>query len=123
MNLRLTDDEPGWPQFLVAGGAEDRPVFLVEASSAGEPNSLFEDEIEEFLDFLDDAPASTATRSVIDRLKQSRTIVAVQILGPDDDAVAAASPLVAFFAERCDALIQADGEGFYEGDNLIVPLE
>jgi hypothetical protein len=124
VNLRIADDEAGWPQFVIAGGADDRPLLVVEASSAGDPDSLFEDEIEEFLDLLDDAPTSTAARSVVDRLRQSRSIVALQIIGAEDEeAVAAASPLLTFFAERCDGQIQADGEGFYDGDKLIVPLE
>ena len=61
---------------------------------------------------------------MLDHLQQSKAVVAAQLLGDiDDDAYTAAGTFLAYFVEHCGGLIQADGEGFYEGDRLIVELE
>ncbi len=41
----------------------------------------------------------------------------------DDDGYDALGNLLAYFVENNGGMIQADGEGFYEGDRLIVELE
>jgi hypothetical protein len=84
----------------------------------------FSGEIEEFLEFLEDAPDSTAKEKVLQHLRETKAIVATQLLGDvDDDDYAAAGTFLNFFVEHCGGMIQADAEGFYEGDELIVELE
>jgi hypothetical protein len=41
----------------------------------------------------------------------------------DDDGYEAAGAVLSFYVEACGGLIQADGEGFYDGEHVIVQLE
>jgi hypothetical protein len=41
----------------------------------------------------------------------------------DDDGYNAVATFLRYFVEYCGAMIQADGEGFYEGDRVLVELK
>jgi hypothetical protein len=50
--------------------------------------------------------------------------VAAQLLGDiDDDGYTAAGVFLSYFVDHCGGLIQADGEGFYERERLLVELD
>jgi hypothetical protein len=119
-------DDPAWREATLLHGQPAVP-FPVELNRAGDPPEddeeldLVGSEIEELLEELEDAPANAARRKVEAHLRATRFIVAVQILSSFDDAsFAALGDLVRSLMERHGALIQADGEGFYEGDRVIV---
>jgi hypothetical protein len=40
-----------------------------------------------------------------------------------DEGYNANGDFLTYFVEHCGAMIQADGEGFYEGHNVILALE
>ena len=51
-------------------------------------------------------------------------VVGAQLLGDiDDDGYTAAGVFLRFFVQHSGAMIQADGEGFYESDRLLVQVE
>ena len=115
-------DAADWRDAAVLDAASKR-AFVVEATRA-EEDDLVADEIQEFLDLLEDVPDSPEKARVADHLRRTRAVVAAQVLGgADDDGLEAAVSFLSFFAERCDGLIQADGTGFFEGDELIVEVD
>ena len=86
--------------------------------------TLVSEEIEEFLEFLEDAPDNRSRRQVEQHLRDTRFIVAAQLAGDtDDDGYDALANLLRYFVDHNGGLIQADGEGFYDGDKVIVALE
>jgi hypothetical protein len=61
---------------------------------------------------------------VTNHLEASKAVVAVQLLGDvEDDGFGAVVHFLAYFVEHCGGLVQADGEGFYDGDDLLVALD
>ena len=54
----------------------------------------------------------------------SRAVVGAQLLDDiDDDRYYAVATFLTYFVEYCGAMIQADGEGFYEGDRVLVEFK
>jgi hypothetical protein len=83
-----------------------------------------QEELEEFVEFLEDLADSPEKQKVLDHLEQSKAVVAVQLLGDVDEAgYTAAGTFLTYFVDHVGGLIQADGEGFYDGDRLVVELE
>jgi hypothetical protein len=112
-------DDSAWKQAEVICKSGAQP-FIAERN-AGE---LLREEVEEFMKFLADVDESPEKQEVLDHLGRSRTVVATQLLSDiDDDGYSAVGTFLTYFVEHCGGLIQADGEGFYKGDRLIVELE
>jgi hypothetical protein len=112
-------DAPKWQQAEVIYKSDRQP--LVAETGAGE---LLREEVEEFLELLEDVDESTEKQTVLQHLQQSKAVVAAQLLGDiDDDGYTAAGTFLTYFVEHCGGMIQADGEGFYEGDRIIVELD
>ena len=112
-----------WREAAVAY-ADDKQPFLVEGTRAGDADALLAEEVEEFIEALSELPASRETTKVTDHLRHSRAVVAAQLLADaGDDGLTAAVTFLVGFAERCDGMIQADGTGFFEGEELIVELD
>lgn len=81
-------------------------------------------ETTEFKELVDDLAESPPKKRVLERLQRATAVVGVQVpsAAVGDEGLAAAGAVVRFLAEHWNALIQADGEGFYEGDRLILEL-
>lgn len=117
-------DDPGWEQVGLLYKDGKLPILLEVNRNDGE-DSLVREEIEEFLEFLEDAPRNSNRSKVDDHLRATRFVVAAQLPTSDidDDGYNANGWVMRFFLERNAGMIQADGEGFYEGDKLIVKLD
>jgi hypothetical protein len=112
-------DARGWEQAEVVYKANREP-FVVEANTG----ELLREEVVEFVEFLEDVDESLEKRNVLDHLGHCKAVVAAQLRGDiDDDGHAAVGTFLAYYVEHRGGLIQADGEGFYEGDLLIVKLD
>ena len=63
-------------------------------------------------------------KRVLDHLKATRFIIALRLPKADMDDAGwdANGQILTYFLDHCGALIQADGEGFYEGSKLILEL-
>ena len=111
-----------WEQAAI-GYREGKTPFLAEINHTREPDA--KEEIEEFTEFLADVPDTPHRRNVLSRLERTTFIVANQIPTFDfeDDGYDAAGEFMRFFVEHNGGMIQADGEGFYDGRELIVELE
>ena len=112
-------DAPRWEQAEILYSS-DRQPFVAEVN-IGE---VVQEELEEFAEFLQDVGDSPEKQKVLDHLEQSKAVVAAQLLSDvDDDGYTAAGTFLTYFVEHAGGLIQADGEGFYEGERLIVQVE
>jgi hypothetical protein len=82
------------------------------------------DELKSFIERVG-APGKNKTKKrIVDHLKATRFIVALRLpKGDMDDAGWDANgQILTYFLDHCGALIQADGEGFYEGSKLILEM-
>lgn len=119
--------DPSWGQVGVLYKKGKLPILLEvnRADSGSDDGSLLREEIEEFLEFLEDSPRNPGRRKVEAHLRATTFVVAVQLATSDidDDGYTALSNVLGYFVDHNGGLIQADGEGFYEGETLIVRVE
>ncbi|OGH80330.1 MAG: hypothetical protein A3I29_04600 [Candidatus Magasanikbacteria bacterium RIFCSPLOWO2_02_FULL_44_11] len=105
---------------------KDKLPFLVEVNrDDGSNNCLYREEINEFKMLLQEINDSPEKKKILEHLSNSKYIIASQIPTADfdDDGYNANGFFLEYFVKNCGGMIQADGEGFYEGHNLIVELE
>jgi hypothetical protein len=116
-------DDAGWREAELDYKPGKEPL-VVDVSRASSGDELLAEEVEEFVEFLEDVDDSAEKGKVLAHLQASRAVVGAQLLGDiDDDGYNAVGVFLGFFVEHCGAMIQADGEGFYEGDRLLVELD
>lgn len=99
--------------------------FLVEVNRKGTSEGTFEEEIQEFLEAVGDTRWSLAKGKIIKHLRNTQFTVACQLPTSDmeDDDYDADGWFMAYFPKHCGGMVQCDGEGFYKGPKLILPLE
>lgn len=123
------EDEPGsggldsarWRNPEIRYKHGKRPL-VVDVSRAADYGPPFE-EVEEFIQLLEEVGESAEKRRVLAHLRASRAVVSVQLFSDiDDDGYDAVGVFLSFFVEQCGGMIQADLEGFYDGDRLIIGL-
>jgi hypothetical protein len=88
-------------------------------------DGLFDAERDELVEFAEDGTGG-GKRRVIDTLRAARGIVAVQVLFGDGDSertLTALDPLWHWLRANRRGLLQADGEGYYEGPELILEVK
>lgn len=93
----------------------------IEINQPGD--GLFEEEIEEFLEFLDDVEGKARQR-VEQVLKKSKRTIAIQILGQgreSEPTLAVINPLLQWLMQTREGLLHADGEGYYDKNGLVLP--
>jgi hypothetical protein len=127
VSLALESSSPGalgsagWHEAELRYKPGRRPL-VVDVSRAGD-DGLLAEEVEEFIEMLGAVEESADKRKVLAHLRASRAIVTAQLLSDiDDDGYDAVGVVLGFFVEHYGGMIQADAEGFYEGDRLIVGL-
>ncbi|HEY2935189.1 MAG TPA: hypothetical protein VGJ25_01235, partial [Gaiellaceae bacterium] len=100
-------------------GKQPLVIDVLRASS----DRLLSEEVEGFVELLEDLGDSADARKVLAHLRDCEAIVTVQLLSDiNDDGYKAVDVFLRFFVDHCGAMIQADGEGFYERDRLLVEL-
>ncbi|MFC2140831.1 hypothetical protein ACFLQP_00860 [Acidobacteriota bacterium] len=104
---------------------EGKGPIIVECNiDDGSDDCLVKQECQEFIEEIGSPGISFSKRKVISHLKQTKFIITCQLLSDiDDDGYDANGEFLRFFMENCDGIIQADGEGFYKGNKLIVKLD
>lgn len=112
-----------WTEADLRYAPDRRPLRLTVDRDDGDAESLVRMEVAAFLEEVAATPESDARLVVTAHLRQTRCIVACRLPSDSDEtAYRAAVALLDYFAERCGGLIEADGEGFYVGDEVILPL-
>lgn len=100
--------------------AKDQPIAVISVERSNE--ELFQEEVEELLEFLADGEGDV--KRVKNHLKASKTLVCVQVLqGGDVDPFPILDNLWIALFDHYPGLLQADGEGWYDGRTLICSVE
>jgi hypothetical protein len=104
--------------------SEARGPIVLEVNVNHGPDSLVLAERQEFIEEVSNLDDSEAKARVVDHLRSVNYVVLCQLLGDiDESGFEANGELLDFFVENYGGLIQADGEGFYEGTDLVVELK
>jgi hypothetical protein len=115
-------DDPSWREADLMGPDSTAPIELEVSLDDGSPDCLVREEADELREYLEDSDSDAdAKRKVAEHLDRTRAIVAVRVLASDpDNGLATAHAVLAYYAQRPGVMFQADAEGFYEGEELIV---
>ena len=82
------------------------------------------EQIEEFIEFVQGAASSPGRKRVLHHLRSTKFIVACEIAaGGDPTSAAVGRAVLSYFVRECGGLVQIDGEGFFDGDRLLLPAE
>ena len=113
-----------WDQIAVTYKPGKLPILAECNRDDGSEDSLLRQEIGEFLELLQEAGSDAARQRVSEHLQATRFIVACQVPTSDieDEGLEANGEFLGFFVEHCGGMTQADGEGFYDGNKLLLPL-
>ena len=114
-----------WEQVAIAYRAGKLPILAECNRDDGTDESLMRVEVAEFVEFVGEPGRSADKQRVLDHLAATKFVIACQLPTSDleDDGYDANGDFLSFFVEHCGGMIQADGEGFYDGDRIIVPLK
>jgi hypothetical protein len=118
-------DSPAWEQVPLLYKHGKLPILAECNRDDGSEDSLLQSEIEEFLDMVGSPGLFPSKRRVVQHLKNTKFIIACQLPTSDidDDGYNANGEFLNYFVEHCGGMIQADGEGFYDGDKILVKCE
>jgi hypothetical protein len=86
-------------------------------------DGLFNEEIAEMLEFLEDADGEVGRVRVESVLREAQRTLSVQVLWQEretDQTLATLMPLWDWLFATRPGLLQADGEGYYAGDELVL---
>ena len=110
-----------WESFSLYYKDEKLPLF-VQLNKRDDDDDLANEEIEEFIDAIGAPLFSLSKRKVINHLMKTKYVVASQLptTDIDDDGYDLNGALLQIFAIGYDGMVQADNEGFYIGNNLIL---
>ena len=114
-----------WTNFELTYDPERLPL-LVELNQKGKSDGLAEEEIEEFLEFIEKPKFyELKKKKVINHLKSTEYIICIQLPTNDiiDQGYEVNGKLMEFMELNYSGMVQADKEGFYAKNNLIVELK
>ena len=103
---------------------QGKPIGHVTLNVPGD--GLFEEERDELIELVEGGDDAPTRGRVVSTLRIARAIVAVQVLfgdGDTDETLDRLVPLWTWLQANRRGLIQADGEGYYDGPKLILSLE
>ncbi len=114
-----------WEQVAIAYRTGKLPILAECNRDDSTDESLMRGEVAEFMELVGEPGRSAAKQRVLDHLTATKFVIACQLPTSDleDDGYDANGDFLRFFVEHCGGMIQADGEGFYDGDRIIVPLK
>jgi hypothetical protein len=114
----------GWEQVSLIYKQGKLPIIArcLREDASGDASSV--EEVKKFIEQLGAVGKNKVKKRVVDHLKATRFIIALRLpKGDMDDAGWDANgQILTYFLDHCGALIQADGEGFYEGSKLILEM-
>lgn len=125
-HIRLDTDDPldskAWTNAELYYAADKQPIVL-EINLNDGPDSLA---AEESRDFIEEASSveSPAGDHICSHLENTMAILSCQLLGDINNlGFDVNGELMSHFVNHCGGLIQADGEGFYRGAELVLELK
>lgn len=119
--VTTSDDEADWETAELLYDEEEKPVDIERYLPA--TDGLFEEDINDFRATVESFEAEAAAQ-VLTALEECRQIIAFRV--PDDADDTVWGPLNAAMDAVCGAIggiAHADGEGFYDNRELILPMD
>ena len=122
-------DDPGdtsdWEHAEISYRAGKLPILAECNRDDGTPDCLMRTEVAEFVEFVEEAGASEDAARVLKHLTDTKFIIACQLPSSDieDAGIDANGDFLSYFVLHSGGMIQADGEGFYDGGRLILALK
>ncbi|OGL65910.1 hypothetical protein A3F52_05025 [Candidatus Uhrbacteria bacterium RIFCSPHIGHO2_12_FULL_47_11] len=115
-------DSSAWSQLEVEYKKGKSPIILEVNRDDGTSECLVRQEIQEFATAIGKPGFSLAKRKVIQHLRHTKFIVAIQLPTHDidDDGYTVNGYILQYFVLHCQAITQADREGFYIGNKLVI---
>ena len=118
-------NDSDWTNFELRYRSERLPL-LIELNEVGKFDELAEEEISEFIEFIGKPKfLELAKKKIINHLKKSRYIVCIQL--PTSDITELGydvnGELMAYLEKNFSGMTQADKEGFYLNNTLLMKLE
>lgn len=119
-DVDLTD--PDWEQLILVASKDGGPL-VVDRDLRGRGNFVA-DEVDGFLERIAALPASKTRTAVRAHLKGTTQMFSLQVptTAMDPEGWAIAHAVMRFLVSRCDGIAQADGEGFYEGNDVVLEV-
>jgi len=120
--VQTEDDEPEWEVAELLYDEEALPVDIERYLPA--TDGLFEEDIQEFRASVEGMEEGSARDRILELFQTTRQIISFRVPDEADDTVF--GPLNAAMDalyQYVGGLIHAEGEGFYEGTDLILPTD
>ena len=130
VHVKVADGDPmkmqsrGWEQVSLVYKEGKLPIIARCTRTDVKGNGSADGELKMFLEQIG-APGKNKTKKrIVDHLKATRFIIALRLPkgDMDDSGWDANGQILTYLLDHCGALIQADGEGFYEGSKLILQM-
>ena len=124
-HLRFETDDPlesdAWTNAELFYDPNRGPIVLEIYRNDG-PDSLAAEESQEFIEEVRSADLPASDR-ICAHLEKTTAILSCQLLSDINDAgFDVNGELMNYFVAHCGGLVQADGEGFYDGPDLVLEL-
>ena len=118
-------DDIDWTNFELYYDSNRLPL-LIELNEKGDSDGLAKEEIAEFIEFVGKPSFFELNKKkVINHLNNTEYIVCIQIPTSDivDEGFDVNGELMSFFERNFSGMTQADKEGFYINNKLILKIE
>ncbi|HZS90486.1 MAG TPA: hypothetical protein VFE42_23715 [Chloroflexota bacterium] len=118
---RVGLDSPDWHQVGLIHKMGKSSVWIEIDDDADDEDSLVRQEVAQFEQEVSKKAASMNRGKVLAHLANTCCIVAIETpFDFDEYGAEVVSSILGYFIEHCGGLVQADGYGFYEGEDLIL---
>jgi len=116
-------DTPDWTVAEIVYAPGRQPFLCDVKRDSGRLAFVFRHEVEDFLERVTALPPSPERERVLDHLRRTRYIIANEYLSDaEEDTYAAGGALLDYFVAHHGGLVHAEGEGFWLGETLLLPL-
>ncbi len=114
--------DPHWEQLALALSG-DAGVLVVDRDVGPRGEAVLE-EVAKFLRDIRRSPRSKTRERVVEHLKDTKQVFCLQVptASIDPTGWAVAHAVMRYLVASCDGLAHLDGEGFYQGNDLVLEL-
>ena len=122
-NDSMDVNSPDWSEVEISYKEGKSPLVVECNRDDGTQDCLACVEPQEYIEEIGPPGLSLTKRRVIKHLKNTKFIIASQLLNDiDDDGYDANSTFLNYFVEHCGGIVHADLEGFYDGDRIVLKV-
>lgn len=113
-------EDPSWTEARLI--YDDEQEALVLECWRSEESDEFDELRDELIATVEDME-ETGAKKVLRRLKKAQFVIQILPCDSDEEGESVVNALTAFFAAEFGGLVHVEGDGFYEGDDLLLEME